>query len=129
MNWYSDIDCSAIDYLTRFYGRIQFMIKSFNKLHLAFVLLLACCFNEVYGQNQYIIEQLPNTVNSLYEEIKPFTSPGGDSLFFIRSYSPENIGGEHAGEDMGGDFNFDRLVVDIRRFQPLGFVKQPGDTH
>lgn len=28
---------------------------------------------------------------------------------------------EHAGEDLGGDFTFDRLVADIRRYQPLGF--------
>jgi len=29
--------------------------------------------------------------------------------------------GEHAGSDLKGDFNFDRFLLDIRRYQPLGF--------
>ena len=29
--------------------------------------------------------------------------------------------GEHAGDDLNGDFTFDRALVDIRRFQPLGY--------
>lgn len=28
---------------------------------------------------------------------------------------------EHAGNGMGGDFDFDRILVDFRRYQPLGF--------
>jgi outer membrane protein assembly factor BamA len=28
---------------------------------------------------------------------------------------------EHAGSDLGGDFKFNRLMLDIRHFQPLGF--------
>lgn len=28
---------------------------------------------------------------------------------------------EHAGNGLGGDFEFDRLVADVRRYQPLGF--------
>lgn len=31
------------------------------------------------------------------------------------------IEGEHAGNELGGDFEFDRLLVDVRRYQPLGF--------
>jgi len=31
------------------------------------------------------------------------------------------VEGEHAGRGLGGDFDFDRLVVDVRRYQPLGF--------
>ncbi|NQT25818.1 BamA/TamA family outer membrane protein [candidate division KSB1 bacterium] len=31
------------------------------------------------------------------------------------------IEGEHAGNDLRGDFTFDRLLVDLRRFQPLGY--------
>lgn len=54
----------------------------------------------VYGQSLYRIEKLPSVINSSYEEIKPFISMNGDSLFFIRSYSPENKGGEFAGEDI-----------------------------
>ncbi|MFO7889683.1 MAG: BamA/TamA family outer membrane protein [bacterium] len=29
--------------------------------------------------------------------------------------------GEHAGSALKGDFNFDRFLLDIRRYQPLGF--------
>jgi outer membrane protein assembly factor BamA len=29
--------------------------------------------------------------------------------------------GERAGDDFGGDFKYDRLLADLRRFQPLGF--------
>jgi len=29
--------------------------------------------------------------------------------------------GEHAGRDLGGDFDFDRILLDIRRYQSLGF--------
>ncbi len=29
--------------------------------------------------------------------------------------------GEHAGSEFKGDFNFDRFLLDIRRYQPLGF--------
>ena len=28
---------------------------------------------------------------------------------------------EHAGDGLGGNFTFDRLLADIRRYQPLGF--------
>jgi len=28
---------------------------------------------------------------------------------------------EHSGDDLGGDFTFDRLLADFRRYQPLGF--------
>ncbi len=28
---------------------------------------------------------------------------------------------EHAGGDLGGDFSFDRVLMDIRRYQPIGF--------
>ncbi len=31
------------------------------------------------------------------------------------------IEGEHAGNELKGDFNFDRLLADVRRYQPLGF--------
>ncbi len=31
------------------------------------------------------------------------------------------VDGERAGDEFGGDFDFDRLVIDIRRYQPLGF--------
>lgn len=29
--------------------------------------------------------------------------------------------GEHAGSSLKGDFNFDRFLLDLRRYQPLGF--------
>ena len=43
---------------------------------------------------------MPGTVNSNYEEIKPISSAEGDSLFFLRSYSPYNKGGEGSEEDI-----------------------------
>jgi hypothetical protein len=29
--------------------------------------------------------------------------------------------GEHAGDGLGGDFEFDRFLADVRRYQPLGY--------
>jgi hypothetical protein len=29
--------------------------------------------------------------------------------------------GEHAGDDLRGDFTFDRVLLDLRRYQPLGY--------
>ena len=31
------------------------------------------------------------------------------------------VEGEYGGGDLGGDFEFDRMVIDVRRYQPLGF--------
>jgi len=31
------------------------------------------------------------------------------------------VNGTKSGGDMGGDYNFDRLVMDVRRYQPLGY--------
>lgn len=100
MSWHLDIDCSVIGYLLRFYGNYPLMKGSINQKLLAFAFFLFSYNHEIYCQNQYAIEQLPKIINSLFEEIKPITSSSGDSLFFIRSYSPENMGGEHAGEDI-----------------------------
>lgn len=32
-----------------------------------------------------------------------------------------HVEGEHTGDDLGGDFTYDRVVADFRRFQPLGY--------
>jgi outer membrane protein OmpA-like peptidoglycan-associated protein len=64
------------------------------------VILLGLWPGSGISQPVYSIERLPNAINSRYEEIKPITSSGGDSLFFIRSYCPLNSGGEYAGEDI-----------------------------
>lgn len=67
---------------------------------LAFGMMLALLYEQANSQDAYRIERLPHTINSAYEEIKPFTSVTGDSLFFVRAYSPDNTGGENAGEDI-----------------------------
>lgn len=67
---------------------------------LIFGMMLALLCEEANSQDEYRIERLPHTINSAYEEIKPFTSVTGDSLFFVRAYSPDNTGGENAGEDI-----------------------------
>ncbi len=100
MSLYLDIDCLVTDYQINFFGNWKFMIKSSLLYFLLTFLIITNTSNLVYSQIQYEIEKLPAEVNSNYEDIKPFTSPNGDSLFFIKSYSPENIGGEHAGEDL-----------------------------
>lgn len=48
----------------------------------------------------YLVERLPGTINSEFEESKPITSPNGDSLYFARSFNPSNRGGELSGEDI-----------------------------
>lgn len=69
-------------------------------LGLVFGMMLAFLHEEATSQDEYRIERLPHTINSAYEEIKPFASVTGDSLFFVRAYSPDNTGGENAGEDI-----------------------------
>ncbi len=49
---------------------------------------------------EYLITKLPQFINSNYEESKPFLTHSGNQLFFVRSYYPENVGGENAGEDI-----------------------------
>ena len=70
------------------------MVRS---LGLAIVVLTHAA--KVFGQH-YVVERLPSTINSAYEEIKPVFSRSGDSLFFVRDYAPENVGGKFSGEDI-----------------------------
>ena len=57
--------------------------------------------------NQYKIQRLANTINSEFEETKPFLSRTGDTLIFIRSHFPENMGGVDAKEDIWFSFRED----------------------
>jgi len=78
------------------------MNKSYLRLLLHIVVTLVCVQSHqlLFGQRVYKIERLPESINSDFEEIKPYSTANGDSLFFIRAYAPDNIGGESAGEDI-----------------------------
>ena len=45
-------------------------------------------------------EKLGVAVNSPYEELRPVITPDGNTLYFARSYHPNNVGGEKDPEDI-----------------------------
>jgi outer membrane protein OmpA-like peptidoglycan-associated protein len=90
-----------------------------------FSLILIFHIHGIHGQELFKIEKLPPAINSQYEEIKPFISAAGDSLFFIRSYSPENRGGDYAGEDIWLSV-FEEGVGWNRANNTFGYRNQPG---
>ncbi len=45
-------------------------------------------------------ERLSETVNSIYNELKPLVTPDGKTLLFSRQYHPGNTGGEDDPEDI-----------------------------
>jgi outer membrane protein OmpA-like peptidoglycan-associated protein len=45
-------------------------------------------------------ERLSETVNSIYNELKPLVTPDGKTLLFSRQYHPGNTGGEEDPEDI-----------------------------
>lgn len=82
-------------------------------------------FNKVFSQNIYTIHKLPGAVNSKYEEIKPISSADGDSLFFLRSYSPYNKGGENSEEDIWLSIYRDELGWS-EAVNTFGYHNKPG---
>ena len=45
-------------------------------------------------------ELLNEKINSPFEEVMPILSADGQTLYFVRSFHPENTGGEKAGQDI-----------------------------
>ncbi len=43
---------------------------------------------------------LGHTINSSSEEVNPLLSPDGNTLFFVRTFADENVGGKLAGQDI-----------------------------
>jgi OmpA-OmpF porin, OOP family len=62
--------------------------------------LLNCVFQFSIAQSLRKASKLGNSVNSEIDELYPFVSNDGKKLFFVRSNSKENIGGEKAGQDI-----------------------------
>jgi outer membrane protein OmpA-like peptidoglycan-associated protein len=56
--------------------------------------------NLVEGIEQHMIEPLPQTVNSAYDEIFPVISPDGKTLYFDRKNHPENTQGKYVNDDI-----------------------------
>lgn len=50
--------------------------------------------------NDYIPVALDSNVNTIYNELRPLISPDGQSLYFSRQNSPENVGGIKDDEDI-----------------------------
>ncbi|MEM9023964.1 MAG: hypothetical protein AAGB22_09490, partial [Bacteroidota bacterium] len=44
--------------------------------------------------------KLPEVVNSTAEEGMPYLAPDGQTLYFVRTFHPDNIGGEGSGQDV-----------------------------
>ncbi|MGK7395155.1 MAG: OmpA family protein [Candidatus Cyclobacteriaceae bacterium M3_2C_046] len=45
-------------------------------------------------------ERLGENINSSYQEMRPLIAPDGKTLYFSRSFSPDNMGGEDDPEDI-----------------------------
>lgn len=72
------------------------------------------------AQEIYFNEPKPlgEEVNSSAEESKPLISPDGNTLYFVRSFSEENEGGEQGGQDvwiatLNGDGSFSKVNNDL----------------
>ena len=78
------------------------MGKHFNQVLLIWILLIrtSLVFSQAFSNGKYELIKLSDDINSYCEESKPLVSSGGDSLFFVRSYYPENMGGESASQDI-----------------------------
>ena len=70
--------------------------------------LLSCLITSLIGWGLYGQEltenpelvRLPKSINSAFEESKPISSSNGDTLYFVRSFHPDNTGGKKAGSDI-----------------------------
>ena len=56
--------------------------------------------NTISGLEQKMIEKLPLTINSPFDEIFPIISPDGKSLYFDRKNHPENTKGTYDNDDI-----------------------------
>ncbi len=58
--------------------------------------------NVVFAQN-YTFDKaikLSENINSNAEESKPFLSPDGNKLYFVRTFHDNNVGGKYSGQDI-----------------------------
>ena len=70
-------------------------------LYISIIALSLVTFN-LSGQIRILIEptQLGDSINSKSEEANPLLSPDGSTLFFVRTFSDNNVGGRLAGQDI-----------------------------
>jgi len=54
----------------------------------------------IEGLEENMIEPLPQTVNSPYDEILPIISPDGNTLYFDRKNHPQNTVGDYVNDDI-----------------------------
>lgn len=75
-----------------------------KQILLPILVLLIGSSTAVVGQNDTLSfsepEKLSNQVNSLSEESFPILSPDGKTLFYARTFHPENTGGKNSGQDI-----------------------------
>lgn len=76
--------------------------RTFTGLLLATAFMLVTC-TRILAQDPVPIDppvKLDGNVNSEYAELVPVASPDGKRLYFIRKYSPDNVGGEKDADDI-----------------------------
>ena len=109
-----------------------------NKIARIFLLLsLLTIWEEGIVCAQFKGEKLPVTVNSEYDELSPGLSPDGNTLYFVRSLHPSNLGFPAADQDIwyshrtgntwGPAQNLGR-PVNNSRFNYLGGISENGNT-
>lgn len=69
--------------------------------YISIIALSLIAFN-LSGQIRVLIEptQLGDSINSKSEEANPLLSPDGNTLFFVRTFADNNVGGKLAGQDI-----------------------------
>ena len=82
--------------------RMNISVEKYFRFQLIFTLLLVVTMTSSFAQN-YTFEQgrkLGSEVNSDAEESMPILSPDGNSLFFVRTFHDNNVGGKYSGQDI-----------------------------
>jgi outer membrane protein OmpA-like peptidoglycan-associated protein len=69
------------------------------KISAILTLLLSLYFTPLYGQ-EIIKNNLSDSINTSYVETKPMISADGNTLFFARQNTPENINGRYDEQDI-----------------------------
>jgi OOP family OmpA-OmpF porin len=75
--------------------------KTMRNLIIAGVFMLGAVLTSS-GQTpkNYKLYRMDTAVNNDFEEIQPLTSRDGQTLYFVRSRNPKNVGGKEAGQDI-----------------------------